>query len=107
MLRYQKEFFQSRVKSDFVKYLAANNVNCYGGYDHIPLDRYPYFKDQLFLKHDPLWSGLLKNKAIDFPEQPECENAKILAREFVWISQFVLLREDSEIEKVIAVIKGF
>jgi len=41
------------------------------------------------------------------PEDDECKSAEILSEEFIWIPQFVLLRQRDEIEEIISIVNEF
>lgn len=107
MMRYKKEYFNNRPKSYFIKYLQNNGIPCWGGYEHLPLDRFPFFQKNLFLTKDSLWSALYKKFNFVLPEQIECPNSYVLAEEFVWIPQFVLLREKESLGKISQVMNDF
>ncbi|MCL1972449.1 MAG: DegT/DnrJ/EryC1/StrS family aminotransferase [Endomicrobia bacterium] len=107
MFRYHKDKFNNRTKSEFIECLRLHEIPCWGGYDDIPLNKYPYFMDKVFLKEDPLWSRMYKANPFHYPESDDCTNAEKLAEEFVWIPQFFLLRDEKQINEIIIAINNF
>jgi|CXWL01.1.fsa_nt_gi dTDP-4-amino-4,6-dideoxygalactose transaminase len=107
MFRYKSKNFNNRSKEDFINYLKTNGVPCWSGYEHIPLDRFPYFSKYLYIKNDPLWRELYRMISFPLPEGFPCSHSYDLVDEFVWIPQFFLLREKSLIGRTQSIIDDF
>ncbi|MCP3660221.1 MAG: DegT/DnrJ/EryC1/StrS family aminotransferase [Bacteroidetes bacterium] len=107
MFRYKKEEFNNKDKSKFIKYLNENGIPCWGGYEELPLDQFPYFSEKKYLKYDPFWSKICEKIKVIIPAQIKCPNSYLLAEEFVWIPQFVLLRDKRILSNFTTVIEDF
>jgi len=107
MFRYHREKFGNRSKKEFISYLNSCGTPSWGGYEDMPLNNFPYFKNKIYLKEDPFWKQIYKMHPFMISEDDECKNAEILSEEFVWIPQFVLLRHRDEIKKIISAVNGF
>ncbi|WP_445223471.1 DegT/DnrJ/EryC1/StrS family aminotransferase [Catalinimonas locisalis] len=101
--RYKKEGFQGLPRETFLKALSAEGVPCYKGY--APLNNMPYLGNAFKTKN---FQRMYTQEELDidaYLERNQCpENDIICNEEAVWISQSMLLGNQSDMDDIASAI---
>jgi len=102
--RYEKEKFSGLAKEKFVKALAAEGIDCSGGYTE--LNKMPFLKDAFQSKN---FRKMYSAEMLDYNaylEQNQCpENERLCNEEAVWFPQNVLLGTKSDMDEIAVAIE--
>lgn len=96
--RYKKEEFNGLPRSRFIAALNAEGVTCSGGYE--PLNTMPYIADTFKSKN---FQRSYSREALDitkYRQRNRCSENDTLCEEAVWLPQYVLLADKTEIVKI-------
>ncbi|MFT6098747.1 MAG: dTDP-4-amino-4,6-dideoxygalactose transaminase [Arenicella sp.] len=100
MFRYRTSNTNQPLRSDLIEHLNKKGVPCFGGYDELPLNNFAFFKERHYLENDEFWRTISKQIEIEYPDSISCPNSELLAKEVIYIPQFVLLRARDEIDAI-------